>query len=238
MDTETAVPAATHLLYRHHADPDEQNDYATDDGECCFCGVEAAGLPASDAINHTYFSDYDIMQADTGHVCEACAYCMDTRALKNGHWIASANEFASISTGGLPPHFDRLRNGEYETPVAVHLSANPIRSEHAYLWTPVVHEVAPLTLDYDNQTVELSWDEYDRVLEAVEELRWHGFRGDDIRSGEPRIRDLRSVGRDRYQTLNARLDPYRNTPLLEVVWTLSRSKTDQSEPPESASTNT
>ena len=232
MDETQPVPAATHLLARHHADPSQQDDYKDDDGECCFCGVKGAGLPASEAINHTYFSDYDLMQANTGHVCAACSYCMDTRALKNGHWIASASEYASISTGNLPEYFDRLRDGEYETPLAVHLSENPIRSEHAYLWTPIVHETAPLTLDYAGKTVELDWTEYDRVLEAVEELRWHGFRGDDIRSGEPRVRDLQSVGRDRYRTLDARLNPHRGTPLLDVAWTLSRSRDDQPNPPE------
>lgn len=229
------TPSATQLLYRHHAD-EGGNDVEGESGTCCFCGHDGPGVSVDDAINHDYFSDYNLMTADTGHVCAACAYCMGQRGLKQGHWVASADTYESVSTGDLPEIFQQVRADGFDTPLALHVSENPIRSEHAYLWTPVVHSTDPLVVTYGKQTVSVDWREFDTLLAAVEELRWHGFRGDDIRSGEPRVRDLESIGTDRYGELDHVIEPHRGTPFLEVVWTLSRSKDDQDEPPASAST--
>lgn len=234
MTTDTTT--ATHLVSRFHDDGELADSHERKRGECCFCGVNADGIGVDDAVNHTYFSDYNLMQADTGHVCKSCAYCMNQRGLKQGHWIAFSNGYESVSTGDLLDAFRGIRDGEYEPPLAVHVSENPIRSEHAYLWTPVVETTTPLTLTYSRQTVRLHWDEFDRVLNAVEELRWHGFRGDDIRSGEPRLQNLQSIGKTRYRELDGVIDPHRGTPLLDVVWTLSRSRDDQPNAPDSAQT--
>jgi len=84
--------------------------------------------------------------------------------------------------------------------------------------------------DQADEEIQKLADKFD----AVEELRWYGFRGDDIRSGEPRVRDLGAVGADRYWTLNQRIEPHRATPFFEVVWTVSRGKDDQPNPPRSA----
>ncbi len=233
MTTDTP-PSATHLLFRHHADGEDHDGFRTESGTCCFCRHTGTGVPVDDAINHTYFSDYNLMEQDTGHVCTACAYCMDQRGLKQGHWIASAHQQKSVSTGDLLEEFRDIRDGAYDPPLAVHVSENPIRSEHAYLWTPVVTSTSPLVLSYARQTVRVNWDEFADLLTAVEELRWYGFRGDDIRSGEPRVRDLTRVGKDRYRELDSIIDPHRGTGFLEVVWTLSRSKDDQPSPPETA----
>lgn len=219
--------AATHLIYRHHAGQEAREGVERDDGTCCFCGHHGPGHPASEAISHTYFSDYDLMQADTGHVCAACAYCMSQRSLKNGHWIAASNRYDSISTGDLPEYFEQLRDGAYEPPVAVHLTSSPIQSFHAYLWTPVQERTEPVVLDFDRETVRFEWDEFDTLLAAVEDCRWHGFTLDEVRSGEPRVQNLDSIGIESYQRVDAVIDPHRRSPLLEVAITLSRSASDQ-----------
>lgn len=226
-ETRPDAPAATHLLYRNHADEQGRSDVEEDDGMCCFCGHHGPGLPASEAISHKYFSDYDLMQTDTGHVCAACAYCMNQRSLKNGHWIAAANRYDGISTGDLPEYFEKLRDGAYEPPVAVHLTSSPIQSFHAYLWTPVQERTAPIVLDFDRETVRFEWDEFDVLLAAVEDFRWHGFTLDEIRSGEPRVQNLDRIGIERYQRVDAVIDPHRRSPLLEVAITLSQSASDQ-----------
>lgn len=226
-DTRTDVLAATHLIYRHHAEEVAGDEFEGDDGTCCFCAHEGPGLPTTDAISHKYFSDYDLMQTDSGHVCAACAYCMNQRSLKNGHWIAAANRYDSISTGDLPEHFQQLRDGAYESPLAVHLTSSPIQSFHSYLWTPLNHSHAPLVLDFDREAARLSWPDYDDLLEAVEDLRWHGFTLKEIRSGEPRLSNLQSVGRRQWAAVNEVIDPYRRTPELEAVITLSRAADDQ-----------
>ncbi len=233
-DDTATQRSATHLIASNHADDGDLDDYAESRGTCCFCGDERVGIGVDDAVSHKYFSDYPLMWADTGHVCQFCAYCMNNRGLKQGHWIATPTEHRSVSTGDLLDTFDSIREGQLDTPIAVHVSENPIRSEHAYIWTPVSEGAEPLQLSYARETLELRWSTFDDVFEAIEELRWHGFRGDDIRSGEPRVDDLASVGRDRYRELEAAIKPHRGTPLLEVAWTLSRAQDDQPNPPESA----
>lgn len=226
-------PSATHYLAVNH-DGDDLNKYREAFGECYFCGHEGAGLPADEVISEDYFSDHSLREnPDSDVACAFCAYCMDHRGLKQGHWLVTGHEFRSVSTGDLLDVFREIQAGEVEPPLAVHVSENPIRSEHAYHWTPVVHSTEPLLLSYGRQTVLLEWGVFGRVLDAVEELRWHGFRGDDIRSSEPRVRDLASIGASRYWKLNERLDAHRGTPLFEVVWTVSRSRDDQPEPPQS-----
>jgi len=224
-------PSSTHYLATNH-DGSALDEYRETDGECYFCGHDGGGLPAGEVISEEYFSDHPLRRVpDSDVVCAYCAYCMDHRGLKQGHWLVSDSELRTPSTGDLLPLFREVQRGAIEPPLAVHVSENPIRSEHAYLWTPVIHSTDPLLLSYGRESVVVEWDEFDRLLSAVEELRWHGFRGDDIRSGEPRVRNLDSVGADRYVTLNERIDPHRGTGLFELVWTLSRSKDDQSEPP-------
>lgn len=230
--TAEGPPSATHYLALNH-DGGTLDEYRESDGLCYFCSHNGPGLAASEVISEDYFSDYPLREnPESDHVCAFCAYCMDHRGLKQGHWIVTADEYRSVSTGDLLELFQDIQSGEYEPPIALHVSENPIRSEHAYLWTPIVHSTSPLLLSYARESVLVEWDEFDRLLEAIEELRWFGFRGDDIRSGEPRVRDLDAIGADRYWTLDRRLDPHRGTALLEVLWTVSRSKDDQPEPPQ------
>jgi len=233
-NTTREPPSVTHYLATNH-NGDTVEEYSEVTGDCYFCGHSGLGLPATAAINEQYFSDHplrNVPQSDM--VCAYCAYCMDHRDLKQGHWVVTTNEFRRVSTGDLLGVLRDIRDGELTPPLGVHVSENPIRSEHAYLWTPVVHSAAPLLLTYGRESVLLEWDKFDRLLNAVEELRWYGFRGDDIRSQEPRVRDLAAVGADRYWTLNERIKPHRGTPFFEVVWTVSRSKDDQPQPPRSA----
>lgn len=230
--TKKGLPSATHLLAENHSGAD-LDEYGEQDGVCYFCGADATGVPAQEAISKAYFSDHDLAkQPESGHVCASCAYCMDQRSLKQGHWIVSASEHRRVSTGDLLEELKRIGRGEYEPPLAVHVSENPIRSEHAYLWTPIINSTDALLLTYGRESVFFEWGEFYRLLDAVEELRWHGFRGDDIRSGEPRVRDLDSVGAARYWTLNERINPHRGTAFLGVVWTASRSRDDQPNPPQ------
>lgn len=225
--TETTSPDATHLIYQHHAAADEA-EWAVETGTCCFCLHDGPGAPAADVASQKYFSDDPLMQAETGHVCEACAYCMNTRTLKQGHWLVHADGLRLPSTGDLLDVFRELRAGEYETPLAVHVTSSPIRSSHAYLWTPVNVTRSPFTIAFDRQTVRIAdWDVFAGLLTAIEDLRLHGFTFDEIRHGEPRVRNLREVGRTTYLACDGTIDPHRRTARLELALTLSRSADDQ-----------
>jgi len=217
--------SATHLLHRHHGSGEASYE---DHGTCCFCLHEGRGAPVEDAVSQKYFSDDPLMQSETGHVCAACAYCMDTRTLKQGHWLAHADGVQQPSTGDLLDVFRDLRDGEYDTPLAVHVTSSPIRSSHAYLWTPVNVTASPLAVAYDRQTVRIAdWDRFAELLRAIEDLRLHGFTFDELRSGEPRVRNLREIGRKSYQDCADVIEPYRRTPRMELALTLSRSDDDQ-----------
>lgn len=223
-------PSATHLIADQHASSGDLDEWKQEVGACCFCGVEEEGVLASDAISREYFSDDPLMQAHTGHLCFACAYCMNQRELKNGHWIAASNRYERISTSDLPDHFDQLQAGDYEPPVAVHLTASPIRSSHAYLWTPVREATDPLGLDFDRETVTIRWGELDRLVRAVEDCRWNGFTFTEIRSGEPRVSHLEEMGVESYRRAEGVIEPHRRTAALEVALTLSKSADNQSRP--------
>lgn len=222
---QTDAQAATHLLHRHHGDDAELRDA---EGTCCFCLHEGPGANVEDAVSQKYFSDDPLMQSDTGHVCAACAYCMNTRTLKQGHWVAHANGLLQPSTGDLLGVFRDLRGEQYDTPLAIHVTSSPIRSSHAYLWTPVNDTAVPLTVAYDRQTVRIAdWQAFGSLVAAIEDLRLHGFTFDEIRSGEPRVRNLREIGRGTYQERDGVLDPHRRTARLELALTLSRGADDQ-----------
>lgn len=222
---ETDVQAATHLLHRHHNDGETSYE---NDGTCCFCLHEGVGAPVDDVVSQKYFSDDPLMQSATGHVCAACAYCMNTRTLKQGHWLAHDDGAQQPSTGDLLDVFRDLRAGEYDTPLAVHVTSSPIRSSHAYLWTPVNATPSPVTVAYDRQSVRIAdWNRFAELVRAIEDLRLHGFTFDELRSGEPRVRNLREIGRESYQDCADVIDPHRRTPRLELALTLSRGGDDQ-----------
>jgi len=224
-------PSPTHYLAPNH-DASSVNKYRETDGECYFCGHAGRGLSADNVISEEYFSDHPLRQnAGSDVVCAYCAYCMDHRGLKQGHWVATPDEYRSVSTGDLLHTLRAIQDGDVGPPLSVHVSENPIRSEHAYHWTPVVHSAAPLLLSYGRESVRIDWRVFHKLLDAIEELRWHGFRGDDIRAAEPRVRDLDSVGATRYRTLDQSIEPHRGTPLFELAWTVSRSKDDQPHSP-------
>jgi hypothetical protein len=148
---------------------------------------------------------------------------MDTRALKTGHWIAAANRYHSFSTGDLFENLEAVVNGEFEPPLAVHVSPNPIKAMHAYLWAPVIESTDSLTVNYGDQTVRFEWNDFTGLVDDIETLRSNGFRVKDVRSGEPRVKDVDSVGLERYRRIENRLSKHRGSSLFELALTASTS---------------
>lgn len=219
-------PSATHLLHEHHSgDPPPD----TERGRCCFCADSAPGCSTEESTSEKYFSDDDLLSAPgSDHVCYRCAYCMDQRSLKQGHWLAHEEGVEQPSTGDLLHVFRRLRDRTYRPPLAVHVTSSPIRSSHAYLWTPVNLTERPLTVAFDRENVRIEdWSRFGRLVGSIEDLRLHGFTFDEIRSGEPRVASLKSIGRSRYSDREAVIEPVRRSARLELALTLSRSDDDQ-----------
>jgi len=227
------VPSATHLVYAGRTDANTRSEWEADaeDGTCVFCGHVGPSVAATDTINRKYFNNDDITDAPySDRVCVACAYCMDTRKVKQGHWIATNERFERVSTGDLPSAFKAIREGAYDPPIAVKIAEDAIRSSHGYLWTPVSYTLDPLRICYDRsmETPLVEWDLLDQLVADIEELRWHGFRLDDIRDDSPRVADLESVGHEVYDQIRERtLKPHGGTALFELAITLSRSADDQ-----------
>lgn len=219
------APHATHILAESSGD----DEYHEDTGTCCVCGECGRGLHVDDATSKKYFSDDPLLTApETDHVCAACAWTMDQRTYKQGHWVAHADGVKTLSTGDLLTVFRNLRAGWYDPPLAVHVTSSPIRSSHAYLWTPVNQTQLPLTIAFDRQHVRIAdWQSFADLVAAVEDLRLHGFTFDEIRSGDPRVRNLQSIGRAAFTGRDQIIAPHRRTARLELALTLSRSADDQ-----------
>lgn len=217
---------ATELLAETAEIPDA---YRPQSGVCCFCRRRGDGQSVETATSEDYFSDDPLLDAPTtNHVCAACAWVMDQRRFKQGHWLAHADGVQHPSTGELLQTFRRLRAGEYAAPLAVHVTSSPIRSSHAYLWTPVNETLEPLTVAYDRQMVTVDdWAAFEQLLVAVEDLRLAGFTFDELRSGEPRVSNVATIGRDEYISREETIAPHRRTARLELVLTLSRAADDQ-----------
>jgi len=218
-------PSATHLLFGSTAD----EEYRGNTGQCCFCGDEGEGIHVDDATSKKYFSDDPLLVAPSSdHVCTACAWVMDQRAYKQGHWIAHSGGVESPSTGDLLDSFRNLRDGNFDPPFAIHVTSSPIRSSHAYLWTPVNATDDTVTVAYDREHVRIGdLRAFSQLVAALEDLRLHGFTFDEMRSGEPRVRNLREIGRGTYRDRGQVIDPHRRTARLELALTLSRSDDDQ-----------
>jgi len=223
---KATAETATHLLAQTTEIPDE---YRSQSGVCCFCRRSGDGQPVETATSADYFSDDPLLDApSTDHVCAACAWVMDQREFKQGHWIVDDDAVQSPATGDLLQTFRQVRAGEYAPPLAVHVTSSPIRSSHAYLWTPVNQTPAPLTVAYDRQMVTIGdWAAFEQLLVAVEDLRLAGFTFDELRSGEPRVSNVATIGRDEYIGREETIAPHRRTPRLELVLTLSRAADDQ-----------
>jgi hypothetical protein len=202
---------------------------ATATGTCCFCGVNGDGVHVNEATSEKYFSDDPLLAVPSSdHVCAACAWAMDQRRFKQGHWIVHSRGVETPSTGGLLGHFRQLRAGEHEPPLSVHVTSSPIRSSHSYLWTPVNATTRPLTVAYDRERVRIeTWADLAALVAAVEDLRLHGFTFDELRSGEPRTGNVASIGIRRYRERDRIIAPHRRTARLELALTLSRSADDQ-----------
>lgn len=226
--TVPGPPAPTSFIAQNHDGPDPESVYGDAEGECCFCGRNALGQPSSEVINYDYFNDDDLMRSRTGHVCVACAYCMqEARGIKIGHWVATTDRYERVSTGDLLETFQAIADGEYTSPLAVYVAKRANISQHSYIWTPVSASTDPLTFAYARQTITIDLTDLFDLVAAIEDCRWHGFRLEDIRTGRPRVDDLRSIGRDRYRRLEAVIDPYRTTATLEAAITMSRADSDQ-----------
>lgn len=223
--TTQGPPSATHLL----CDGDIGEEYCVADGACCFCGTEAEGQDVSEATSKKYFSDDPLLeQPSSDHVCLYCAWTMSQRTFKQGSWVAHTDGAETLSAGDLLDAFRELRAGKFTAPLAVHVTSSPIRSSHSYLWTPVNQTAEPLTVAFDRETVRITdWNEFSELVRAVEDFRLAGFTLDELRSGEPRVRNLRELGRVEYQQRDAVLEPHRRTARLELALTLSRSADDQ-----------
>ncbi|WP_337653217.1 hypothetical protein [Halomontanus rarus] len=230
--TTKGPPSPTHFIARNHDGPDPDTEYGDRDGQCCFCATVGPGQDPTEPINYDYFNDDDLMRSKTGHVCSSCAYCMQhARSIKIGHWIATTDHYERVSTGDLLETVRSVRDGAYDPPLSLYIAKRANISQHSYLWTPVSYSADPLTFAYARQSVTIGLDDLLELVTAVEVLRYHDFRLEDIRHGRPRIRDLQSVGRERYQRVDAVIDPHRTTATLETALTLSRAKDDQPDEP-------
>jgi len=209
---------ATRLIYLNHAEDDTGGD---ETAECCFCGLEAPGVEAEEAISQKYFNDGDLIQKETGHVCRFCTYCMNTRELKTGHWLATENQYKSFSTGDIYEVLKKVAEGEYDTPLSIHVSDNPIKAQHSYLWCPVLESTDQLLLSYGKQVVRFRWSEFKQLVDDIEILRRAGFRVKDIKSGEPRVRDLEDIGAEEYRKIEDRIQEYRGSTVFELALTAS-----------------
>jgi hypothetical protein len=223
---DTNMPSSTHLLSSSADIPD---DYREQTGRCCFCGSHAPGQHVDDATSADYFSDDPLLAIPSSdHVCAACAWAFDQREYQQGHWLAHPGGVETPSTGDLRRVFTQLRAGALQLPLAVHVTSSPIRSSHSYLWTPINVTQRPLTVAYDRQQVRIDdWQAFASLVGAVEDLRLHGFTFDELRSGEPRTRNVAGIGIETYRDRNAVIDPHRRTARLELALTLSRSADDQ-----------
>lgn len=219
----------THLLYEMHEGDEGREEYAEQHGQCCFCGHEGAGQHVDEATSEDYFSDDPLLDVPhSDHVCARCAWCMDRRTYKQGHWLVHSDGAISPSTGDLLGVFRDVRGEEYQAPLAVHVTSSPIRSSHSYLWTPVNETLNPLTVVFDRERVRIEdWQSFADLVAAVEDLRLDGFTFDELRSGEPRVMNLQKIGRDEFLQLDGVLEPHRSTARLELALTLSRSADDQ-----------
>lgn len=178
-------------------------------------------MPVEEAVSAQYFNNSDLIQNETGHVCRFCAYCMNTRELKTGHWMATEQRYRSFPTAELFETLEKIVSDGFETPLAVHVSENPIKAQHSYLWTPVIDSTDPLVLSYGTQTVRVEWTEFEQLVDDIETLRGAGFRVKDIKSGEPRVKDLEEIGSREYRRIDDRLQEYRGSTLFELALTAS-----------------
>ena len=210
---------ATQLVAKNHAENLDGEDYV--DGKCCFCGENEVGVPAEDAVSTKYFNNGDLIQDETGHVCRFCAYCMNTRELKTGHWLATEDQYISFSTGDIFQVLEQVAENEYGEPLSIHISDNPIKAQHSYLWAPVMENSDSLVVSYGDQVVRFDWSEFKQVVDDIEKLRGAGFRVKDVKSGEPRVRDLQDIGVETYREIEGRLQRYRGSNLFELALTAS-----------------
>jgi hypothetical protein len=218
------------MMAQCHADSNDADSldaYSEQDGECCFCGRDEPGVPAGDHLNYQYFTDFQAMQADTGHVCRNCAYCMKQRSLRTGSWFVNADRFNKVSTGDLLQRFHDIAAGDYDAPFAFRITPAPIKSQHAYLWTPVAHDTSTFPVSFGKRQLSVNWGTLAQVVAAIEELRANRFRLDDIRHDQPRVNALQELGRDRYNAVNQFLQRHRGSTLFELAITISRDEDDQ-----------
>ena len=146
---------------------------------------------------------------------------MNTRELKTGHWLATEDQYRSFSTGDIFDILEQVVDGGFETPLAIHISENPIKAQHSYLWTPVVDSTDPLVLSYGDQIIRVNWSDFKQLVYDIETLRGAGFRVKDIKSGEPRVQDLEDIGRDQYRKTEDRIQEYRGSTAFELALTAS-----------------
>ncbi len=209
----------TELVARNHAEDLNDDNYVG--GVCCFCGEEEVGVPVEDAVSSEYFNNGDLIEEETGHVCRFCAYCMNTRELKTGHWLATQDQYRSFSTGDIFQVLNEVAEGGYREPFAVHISDNPIKAQHSYLWCPVMEDNSSLVVSYGDQVVRFDWSEFEQLVGDIETLRGSGFRVKDIKSGEPRVRDLEDLGVEEYRRIEENLEDFRGSSLFELALTAS-----------------
>jgi len=147
---------------------------------------------------------------------------MNTRSLKTGHWLATEDRYRSFSTGDIFQVLEQVAEGKYSEPLSVHISDNPIKAQHSYLWCPVMENSSSLVVSYGDQVVRFDWTEFEQLVDNIETLRGAGFRVKDIKSGEPRVGDLEDIGLEEYRKIEDRLREYRGSNLFKLALTASK----------------
>jgi len=206
-----------------YEDPPLQN---VSDHICWLCGGETGGkgIPTKKGIKDT-FTDHSWARGQgSNSLCPGCAFCLGNRPLRNYSILATSDRLRHPSRA----EWRGILLAPPEPPFVACLAVSG--QKHLAFKAPINLSQEVFTVALEEQLIEVVPAKLAACLEIVEDLYIY-FTKDEIATGRYSQHRIQECGLARWERLDAALEPWRGSRLLELALFVAQKSEQPQEGP-------
>lgn len=189
---------------------------------CWLCGGETdgQGVPVKKTIKPT-FTDHPYARGQgSGSICEACAFCLSHREMRNYSIVATEKKLLHPSRAELK----EILLSPPAPPFVVCIAVSGQKWVH--FKSEVNYDKQQFFVNFEEQRLSVIPEELKFYLEIIEAL-YLGFTKDEIKTGNYGSHRIRQFGIEKWHALEQQAEKVRRTPLFGLALFIAQKKEEE-----------
>jgi len=189
---------------------------------CWLCGGETdgQGVPVKKAIKPT-FTDHPYARGQgSSSICEACAFCLSYREMRNYSIVATEKKLLHPSRAELK----EILLSPPEPPFVICIAVSGQKWVH--FKSEVNYDKQQFLVNFEEQRLPVIPEELKFYLELIEAL-YLGFTKDEIKTGNYGSHRIRQFGIKKWHALEQQVKKIRRIPLFGLALFIAQKKEEE-----------